>query len=81
MNQSWKPRYSGPGKTGICKCGHIWDDHHLGVALGPGYPEYYLPQECEFYGWNEAGGLDADGHPHCFQYEDDPDAKPGDVEL
>lgn len=32
--------------------------------------EAYVPQECEFYGCNEMGGLDSEGEVHCFGYED-----------
>lgn len=71
-------RYSGPGRSGICKCGHGWQDHHLGMVLNPDYVdatgEIYIPQECEHYGFNETGGLDQDGRPHCDRYEDDPAA-------
>jgi len=35
-----------------------------------GGDEYYIPQECEFYGCNEEGGLDEEGNPHCGQYVD-----------
>jgi hypothetical protein len=70
----WQPRYSGPLRSGICVCGHPWDDHHLGIVMNPAYSEQtgesYIPQECEFYGWNETGGLDEDGKAHCFQYQD-----------
>lgn len=69
-----RPRYSGPGRTGICVCGHRWDDHHLGIVLNPAYidatGEGYFPQECEFWGCNEEGGLDDKGERHCFQYRD-----------
>lgn len=69
-------------KTGICKCGHSWKDHHLGMiinakiwneikAIEPDYPPY-VPQECEHFGFNEYGGLDRDGNRHCFSYKDDP---------
>lgn len=73
-------RYSGPDRTGICKCGHLWDDHHLGVVMNSEYfeatHEAYVPQECEFFGFNEMGGLNADGSDHCHGYEDSalPDA-------
>ena len=69
-------RYSGPNRSGICKCGHSWEDHHLGMIMKSDYieteagPEIYLPQECEYYGANEDGGKDADGNPHCYGYED-----------
>jgi hypothetical protein len=68
-------------RTGVCKCGHSWEDHHLGMLLNkaifdevwavvPDHPPY-VPQECEFYGCNEYGGLDEDGHAHCGQYEEE----------
>src|SRR3972149_5949238 len=53
--------YSGPGRSGMCLCGHSWKDHHLGMVLAPGATEtdggteVYLPQECEFFGWDETG--------------------------
>jgi hypothetical protein len=69
--------YSGLGRSGRCVCGHSWEDHHLGVVCRPGAEEtsggkeWYVPQECEFFGSNEMGGLDADGNDHCFGYRDD----------
>ncbi len=70
----WQPRYSGPNRSGICVCSHSWDDHHLGIVMNPAYidatGESYIPQECEFFGFNETGGLDDNGHDHCFQYKD-----------
>ena len=76
-----KARYSGPERSGVCICGHSWEDHHLGCIMrlerlwtDAGMPEYYVPQECEFYGCNEDGGLDAEGEPHCFGYKDGLDA-------
>jgi hypothetical protein len=48
------------------------------MVLKPDYVdatgEIYIPQECEHYGFNEMGGLDPDGRPHCARYEDDPAA-------
>lgn len=70
----FEPRYSGPGKSGICKCGHSWQNHHLGVVMNRDFyeatHEAYVPQECEFYGFNEMGGKDRNGNDHCFNYED-----------
>ncbi len=67
-------QYSGPGRSGICVCGHSWEDHHLGVIVNQKIAEerheMYVPQECEFYGHNEDGGLDAEGNEHCFGYRD-----------
>ena len=71
-----KAIYSGPGRSGVCVCGHSWKDHHLGMVMRAdavetdGGPEYYVPQECEHYGSNEDGGKDADGNPHCDGYRD-----------
>ena len=70
----FKPRYSGPGRSGICVCGHSWKKHHLGIVMNNDYykatKEMYVPQECEYYGFNEFGGLDAKGKPHCDSYRD-----------
>jgi hypothetical protein len=77
----YRSLYSGPGKTGICKCGHSWDDHHLGIVMNKEYfqqtGEEYVPQECEYYGCNELGGMmpnpkDPKGEwiCHCGKYED-----------
>ena len=69
--------YSGPGRSGVCVCGHGWEEHHLGMVMREdmlevhsGGKEAYVPQECEFYGCNEDGGLDAEGNEHCFGYRD-----------
>ena len=32
--------------------------------------ESYSPQECEFYGANEKGGLGPNGEDHCHSYVD-----------
>ena len=68
------PRYSGPNRCGTCICGHTWENHHLGVVLNEDYRnatgEAYLPQECEAFGFNETGGLDAEGKDHCHKYRD-----------
>jgi hypothetical protein len=69
-----EPKYSGPNRCGVCVCGHSWEDHHLGVVMNAEYAEAtgeaYLPEECEFYGFNEMGGLDAEGNNHCQKYVD-----------
>src|SRR6266436_3305162 len=37
----------------VCKCNHIWDNHHQGVVMNPEYADYPLnihgciAQECE----------------------------------
>ena len=76
---SYEARYSGPGKTGICKCGCSWDRHHLGVVMNRDYSEQteeaYLPEECESYGFNEVGGMKFNEETkkwetHCHKYED-----------
>lgn len=71
------PRYSGPNRSGVCVCGHSWEDHHLGVVMNREYGdatgEAYLPQECEHFGFNEVGGLECvDGKwlDHCHSYHD-----------
>ena len=74
MSNNWKPRYSGPERSGICKCGHSWEIHHLGCVMNSEYfeltQESYVPEECEFFGFNETGGLDAEGNNHCQRYRD-----------
>jgi hypothetical protein len=69
-----KARYSGEGRSGVCKCGHPWDQHHLGIVMTDKYyketGEGYIPEECERFGSNETGGLDADGNEHCSKYID-----------
>jgi hypothetical protein len=60
-------------------CGHSYEDHHLGVVLNPeayAVMGLYLPQECEFFGSNEDGGLDENGEYHCFAYVDGEDPDP-----
>ncbi len=75
--QRYEPKYSGPGKSGVCKCGHSVFDHHLGIVLNQEYfeatGESYVPQECEAYGFNETGGLkciDGKWAEHCERYRD-----------
>ncbi len=77
----YRARYSGRGRTGICKCGHSWEEHHLGMVCNQDYyaatGESYVPQECEHYGCNQFGGLmpdpanpDGEWLDHCGSYED-----------
>lgn len=74
----WKPRYSGPNRSGVCVCGHAWDEHHLGCVMNSAYTkqtgEYYIPEECEHFGSNECGGKERlpDGRwiAHCNSYRD-----------
>ena len=63
--------------SGVCKCGHSYEDHHLGVIMNedtldklPKDHPPYLPQECEHFGSNEMGGRDLEGNYHCDQYEE-----------
>lgn len=62
-----KPVYSGSNRSGVCVCGHAWGAHHLGLIINPKYidttggPEYHIPQECEFFGFNESRGIDKNG--------------------
>lgn len=58
---------------GTCLCGHSYEDHHLGMVLNPealAIMGPYLQGECEFFGWNESGGFDENGNPHCMRYVD-----------
>ena len=65
--------------SGICMCGHSWEDHHLNAVLNEDWfkatGESTFPDECEFYGCNEDGGKDEHGEDHCQRYvdKDDPD--------
>jgi hypothetical protein len=74
-----EPRYSGKNRSGICKCGHSWEDHHLGMVMQQQYIEQthegYIPQECEAFGFNETGGMKYDEIKeewvdHCQYYSD-----------
>ena len=75
-------RYSGPGRTGICVCGHPAEEHHGGFVMNQEYyeatGEAYVFGECEHYGCNELGGMMPDPKhprsrkwvPHCGEYRD-----------
>ena len=74
-----KPKYSGPERSGICKCGCPWDEHHLGVVMNSEYAEQtgeaYYPEECEMFGFNEVGGMKYNEETktwenHCHRYVD-----------
>jgi hypothetical protein len=76
-NDFGEPLYSGPGKSGICVCGHGWEDHHLCMIMKAGVAESrkeaYAPCECCFYGSNEEGGMmpsEAGWVHHCGGYVD-----------
>ena len=47
-----------------CLCGHMAQDHHQSHYVGG----FVGIDECEFYGFNESGGLDAEGEEHCMQF-------------
>lgn len=77
MKEIYKPRYSGPERSGICICGCSWDRHHLGLVARQEYidqtNEGYIPQECENFGFNECGGMKLEGDiwvNHCSRYQD-----------
>ena len=79
---TYAPRYSGPNRSGTCICGHSWEDHHLGMVMRKEYVdqthEGYIPQECEAYGFNEAGGMqriDGEWVDHCQGYRDSLDTE------
>ncbi len=75
-------KYTGPNNSGICVCGCPWDEHHLGVVVrlgclltDQGTREFYIPQECEYYGCNEYGGrkyneVTEEWEDHCHSYKD-----------
>ena len=73
--RTYESRYSGPNRSGICVCGHKWEEHHLGIVMNPDYvkgtKEGYIPDECEHYGFNEVGGKeykDGEWVDHCQSY-------------
>lgn len=80
--QPRQPRYSGPNRSGICICGHSWNEHHLCCVMRQEYidetGEGYLPDECCHYGSNEVGGMKYDDEAgewvdHCRGYKDSKD--------
>lgn len=73
----YKPRYSGPNRSGICFCGCSWERHHLCMVMNREYikqtNEAYIPQECEAFGFNETGGykfVNGEWVDHCWVYRD-----------
>ena len=75
----FKAKYSGSARSGVCKCGHSWEKHHLGIVMNNQYieetKEGYIPQECEVGGFNETGGMifneqTGEWKDHCFGYVD-----------
>lgn len=79
--------------SGICVCGHRWDQHHLHLIVNTkvldfikkNYPSHppYVPGGCEFYGFNENEGMmphDEEGWAvHCRSYLDTHDNEKNDV--
>lgn len=71
-----KAIYSGPNRSGICVCGHQWEEHHLGMVARSeatetnDAPKGYIPQECEHFWSDEMGGLDDEGNPNGSGYRD-----------
>ena len=77
MDNDWKPRYSGPNRSGICVCGCSWEDHHLSIVMKKecveATGEIYIPDECCRYGSNEMGGrqyVNGEWIDHCHGYRD-----------
>lgn len=71
--------------SGMCRCGHSWERHHLSLIVkktymdkllevAPNHPGY-IPDECCFYGNNEVGGMKyneetEEWEVHCYGYVD-----------
>lgn len=71
--------------SGVCKCGHSWEKHHLSFimnaeyweklkAVAPNHPPY-VAEECLFHGCNETGGMKynketGEWEDHCHRYEE-----------
>jgi hypothetical protein len=68
------PEYKKNYYSGICLCGHSWENHHLSMVASLDYikvtNEGTIPGECLRFGCNETGGLDENGDDHCFGYVD-----------
>ncbi len=65
--------------SGVCLCGHSYEEHHFSIVANSeasGTMGDYLPKECEFFGFDENGGLDEDGNEHCRHYVDAEDPDP-----
>ena len=58
--------YSGPNRSGVCICGHKWDDHHLGGVIR----QDAMETDGDVERSDEMGGLDEEGNPHCSRYRD-----------
>lgn len=71
--------------SGICKCGHGWEKHHLSMimdaeyrdklrSISPNHPPY-VPEECLAHGCNETGGMKynkeiGEWEEHCYGYQE-----------
>ena len=53
----------------MCVCGHYLADHHRSWLRGG----FEFADECEYYGWNESGGMmqNAEGRweEHCYRFK------------
>lgn len=74
-----EPKFSGPGKSGICKCGCPWQSHHIMLVMKQEYidetGEGCVPGGCTNYGNNEYEGMKyneetEEWEDHCMGYED-----------
>ena len=73
----YEPVYSGPGKSGICVCGHRWEQHHLFCVMKQERIEQthegYILGGCLAHGFNEVEGMmlvDGEWVEHCYEYRD-----------
>lgn len=68
------PILHGQAVKGPCECGCPWENHHLSAVMNQDYfektGESYIAEECETFGFNETGGLDAEGRNHCQKYKE-----------
>lgn len=74
LSKTLQGKYSGPNRSGICICGHSWENHHLMLVMRMEYikatGEGYGVGACEHYGSNEMEGYGPDGEIHCLGYRD-----------
>lgn len=77
--QKYIRRYSGPGRSGVCMCGCLWDQHHLMLKMNEKHvketQEAYVVGECTHYGFNRSAGMKYDEeqgawNEHCLGYRD-----------
>ena len=54
----------------LCTCGHMLEEHHLSYFMDGS--SRVLGEECEFYGFNESGGMmyNEEGQwvDHCYRF-------------